>query len=133
MCKTQNRKYFETKKQIGNTYIYLPFNEEQLRVCNQCFLKTFDVSNRFATNVLKNKAESSSGVSRDDKRGLYFSANKNPDSDLQLVKEYSNSIPFYESLRQKKRQKIKDTFHTFRHWLLFTRNMLIGFQRKKGL
>ncbi|CAG9772078.1 unnamed protein product [Ceutorhynchus assimilis] len=103
-CAKRKTEHISKQKNRLVTHIFhLPYNGEQLRVCKQCFLKTFDESNRFVTNVLKNKAESSSGVCRDDKRGMSSSANKIPDADLQLVKEHINSIPSYESHYSRKK------------------------------
>lgn len=76
---------------------FLNINGCNTEICKNCFLTTFDITNRFLTSVLKNKLSAISGVVHDDMRGKSEPYNKTPQSDIQLVKDHIKLIPTYES------------------------------------
>lgn len=68
-----------------------------LAICKSCFLKTFNESSKFVSNVLRNKGSSLSGITYDDKRGSHEPWHKIPEGLIPTVKECILSLSAYES------------------------------------
>ncbi|KAF2890696.1 hypothetical protein ILUMI_15477, partial [Ignelater luminosus] len=85
-------------------------------ICKNCFLTTFDITNRFVTSVIRNKLSATSGVVHDDTRGKSEPYNKTPSSDLELVKSHINLIPSYEShyTRKNSARKHLQSYYTLK-------------------
>lgn len=97
--KTEKRKMDNKKhknRQVSHKY-FLPVDGQLVTICKTCLLKTLDETNRFLTDVIKNKSSSVSGIPHDDLRGLAPPSNKTPDEDINLAKAHIASIPAYES------------------------------------
>ncbi|XP_072387052.1 uncharacterized protein [Diabrotica undecimpunctata] len=93
--KLENKKH---KNRLLSHKYFLPLNGQLLvNVCQSCFLKTFNETKRFLTDVTKNKISSASAMPHDDLRGLASPSNKTPEQDIQLVRVHIGSIPTYES------------------------------------
>nr|CAH7746657.1 unnamed protein product [Callosobruchus chinensis] len=134
--KCSKRKIQNISKQknrlVTHTYL-LPINHDRLQVCKHCFLKTFDESNRFLTNVIKNRQTSDSGICHDDRRGLSAPANKTLDSDIKLVHTHINLIPTYESHYCRKRTAKRYLPHYYTLSRIYEENepfQILNFLRK---
>ncbi|CAG9839207.1 unnamed protein product [Diabrotica balteata] len=92
--KLENKKL---KNRLLSHKYFLPLNGQLVNVCQSCFLKTFNETKRFLTDVTKNKISSTSAMPHDDLRGLASPSNKTPEQDIQLVRVHIGSIPTYES------------------------------------
>lgn len=75
---------------------YVEFEGQRVQVCQKCFLQCFDESTSFVKTVLKKKLHypNSDLV---DKRGSGGGKNILTDDKVQLVRDYINSFPKYES------------------------------------
>lgn len=83
-------------RSVSHTY-HIRVNGEMVKVCKECFLRTFDETNKFLTNALIKKQSSVSGITNDDLRGKGKPYNKLPDAALELVRNHIRAIPCYES------------------------------------
>lgn len=92
----------QKNRQVTNTF-HLHIDGQLTKICKNCFLKTFDESNKFVTNVLKNKNTSTSGITHDDLRGTSSPANKTSDEDIELIRTHILSVPSYESHYSRKK------------------------------
>ncbi|CAH1111535.1 unnamed protein product [Psylliodes chrysocephalus] len=94
------RKKVAGKKHKDRTVTHkyaLHVNGENKEVCKKCFLTTFDITNRFVTDVIKNKKQSTCGITHPDLRGKGEPHNKTPKDDINLVISHISLIPTYES------------------------------------
>nr|CAH7761042.1 unnamed protein product [Callosobruchus chinensis] len=81
-----------------STVLYhLPINGTNIRTCKTCFVKTFDVSNKFIETVLNKKRAVVTGIVSLDQRGNHSNKKKTSDIAVENARRHLLSIPVYES------------------------------------
>lgn len=87
------------KRKTRNTtnIFHFKVNGNRLKVCRSCFMKTYDISQMFLTNIIKKTKISLSGVPQPDRRGLSTTSNKHSEETIFTVIQHILAFPSYES------------------------------------
>lgn len=88
-----------------NTF-FLKISGQRVKVCRSCFMKTYDVSQMFVTNVISKTKLSVSSVPQPDRRGR-APGNKHSDETIASVVQHILSFPSYESHYTRRTNKKK--------------------------
>ncbi|KAK3915775.1 Fanconi anemia group M protein [Frankliniella fusca] len=93
-------------KSVSHKYFFHIFGETK-QVCKHTFLGTLGETDGFLRMAIKNKTESLSGVTKNDKRGKHTPAHKIKPETVQEVKQHILKYPSYKS--HYKRADVGDT------------------------
>lgn len=93
-----NIKHATTPRNRPYTYKYfLKISNKRQQVCQQCFKKTIDESDKFIKNTIKKMIESSSFTTPADSRGKSIPKNKISEEKCNDIINHIKSFPLYES------------------------------------
>lgn len=88
----------EKPKNRNKTFHYfIPKDGNSISVCKSCFLKIFEETKKFVSNVCTQKLSSPISKTSPDKRGKASPPIKITPDNITLVKQHLNSLPTYES------------------------------------
>lgn len=94
---TKRKESQKPKNRLVTHCYHIKINGEMKVICKQCFLDTFNETNRFVSYALEKSLSSVGSIPVEDKRGKHSPRNKTTDADVEKVRSHILSIPAYES------------------------------------
>ncbi|KAE8742178.1 hypothetical protein FOCC_FOCC012264 [Frankliniella occidentalis] len=97
IARHRNRDEDSGRKKSASHKYFFEIGGKRVRVCKGTFLRTLDISDTFVTNVINKKADTISGIARNDRRGKKAPPHKMSHDKRALVLRHINSFPCYVS------------------------------------